>query len=67
VAFPRRASILASGGADGVVALWDPARTEQVLALATLGSRVTSLAWSPDAAFLGAGTETGEVVLFEKP
>lgn len=67
VAYQRRGSLLASGGADGVVALWDPSRTERVLGVATVGSPVTALAWSPDDAFLAAGTESGEVVVLERP
>lgn len=67
VAYQRRGPLLASGGADGVVALWDPSRSERVLGVATVGDPVTALAWSPDDAFLAAGTEGGEVVVLERP
>ncbi len=54
---------LASGGDDGLVALWDPARQARSIGRLTLSAGIAGLAWSPDGRALAVGTESGEVVV----
>jgi WD40 repeat protein len=48
LAFAPDDRLLATGGRDGIVRLWDPASGKQVHELAGHDGEVSSLAWSPD-------------------
>lgn len=68
LAYQHAGPVLASGGRDGVVALWAPGRNgSRTLALEHAGSGVAHLAWTPDDRLLVAGCESGTVVGFGAP
>jgi WD40 repeat protein len=68
LAYAKGGSALASGGRDGVVAVWAPGRNGRVpLALEHAGSGIARLAWTPDDRLLVAGCESGAVVGFGSP
>jgi WD40 repeat protein len=64
LAFRHVAPLLASAGADGLVALWAPAEGKACLRQERLGAEVTQLAWSPDDRRLAVGTAAGAVVVY---
>ena len=62
VVFKRRGHLLASGGTDGRVCVWQPQNKKQPLVGATgEGDEVTALLWSPDEKLLGVGYGSGTV------
>lgn len=67
VAFGPRAELLASGGDDGAVHIWDVARGEKTRALKGHRRGITTLAWSADGQHLASGSEDGEIVLWRMP
>jgi WD40 repeat protein len=65
VVFQRRGHLLASGGTDGRVCVWQPQNKRQPLVGATVGDdEVTALSWSPDDKLLAAGFASGAVSVF---
>jgi WD40 repeat protein len=64
LAFQPRGTLLASGGEDGLVALWQPGKQQGPLALARHPSPVATLLWSADSQCLLVGTAEGDVVLY---
>ncbi len=64
LAFQHGGPLLASGGGDGRVVLYQPGKAEKPLAQTKLASGVTHVAWGADDASLAIGTEAGEVRLF---
>ncbi|WP_285580447.1 hypothetical protein [Herbidospora sp. NBRC 101105] len=65
LAFDHGTGLLASGGADQSVRLWDPNRsTSAVHVLRGHGDRVTSVAFSSDGAFLASGGDDGTIRLW---
>lgn len=62
--YQKSGPYLASGGSDGVLALWHPGSNRKPLATAKLDSGITQISWSPSDLRLVAGTESGGVVLF---
>lgn len=64
LAFQQHGPLLVSGGLDGLVALWQPAEKEPLLAQEYLPSGVTQLAWTRDDRHLAAASENGTVVVF---
>jgi WD40 repeat protein len=64
LAFQRSGPLLASGGGDGKVVLWQPEKGKRLMAESRLDAGVTQAAWSGDDARLGVGTEAGEVVVY---
>lgn len=65
LAFQRAGVLLASGGGDGKVALWQPERGNRLLAESRLDAGVTQVVWSGDDTRVVAGTESGEVVVYQ--
>jgi WD40 repeat protein len=66
IAFQPTGDILASGGRDGNLKLWRGMKTKNSpLHTAELGATISQLAWSPHGKYLAAGTESGDVFLFE--
>jgi WD40 repeat protein len=62
VVFQRRGHLLASGGTDGRVCVWQPQNKKQPLVGAVNGDdEVTVLRWSPDEKLLGVGFGSGAV------
>ena len=63
LAYQASGPLLASAGADGLVALWNPGKQKKALAEKNLPSGITHVAWSPDDQHLACGTEDGTVVV----
>jgi WD domain, G-beta repeat len=57
-------SVLASGGDDGVVGVWDAGTGALVRELTGHTGPVNTLAWAPNGAWLAAGTGYGTIVLW---
>jgi len=64
LAYQRVGPLLASGGQNGLVALWSPGARKAPVALENLGSAITGLAFSQDDHLLAAGCENGNVAVF---
>jgi WD40 repeat protein len=68
LAYQKSGPVLASGGADGLVALWQPGKFKKPLAKATpdagAASEVTQVAWSPTDTRLAVGTAAGTVAAY---
>lgn len=64
LAFQHHGPILASGGEDGVLALWHPGKQQGTIAVVKLGVPVSQLRWSDDDQALAVGTADGRVMVF---
>jgi WD40 repeat protein len=64
LAFQHVAPVLASAGADGLVALWAPGQQKAALWQERLPSEVSQIAWSPDDRLLAAGTAAGSLAAY---
>ena len=66
VRFQHRGKLLASGGADGLVYIWQLRGIRYSLAVheATLTVGVTSLVWAPNDQHIAVGDESGGVSVF---
>jgi WD40 repeat protein len=62
--YQHKGDILASGGDDGLVALWQPSKQAGSLALAKRAAPISQLAWSHDDQRLAVGTAEGGVILY---
>ncbi|MBM3995006.1 MAG: WD40 repeat domain-containing protein [Planctomycetes bacterium] len=65
LAFQKAGPLLASGGGDGKLVLWQPEKGNRPLAESRLDAGVTQVAWSGDDARLAVGTDSGEVVVHD--
>jgi WD40 repeat protein len=67
LAFQPHGAVLASGGQDGLFALWQPGKHRKSLARIGLGSPISQIVWSPDGRRVAVGTEDGSLALFVLP
>jgi WD40 repeat protein/serine/threonine protein kinase/tetratricopeptide (TPR) repeat protein len=65
VIFSPDGKLLASGGNDGTVKLWDPASGQEISTLAAHSGQVRGLAFSPDGQILASGGFDGPVTLWD--
>ncbi len=64
LAFQHAGKILATGGEDGKLLVWQPGKQATPIAKAELGAPVTKLIWTQDDRTLLVGTAEGKVVSF---
>jgi WD40 repeat protein len=64
--FEHAGPLLASGGIDGRVVVWQPAKSRQPLTQNVLGTGITQVAWSPDDQVLAIGSEAGTVIVLRR-
>lgn len=64
LAFSPDGRLLAGGGRDGWVTLWDPAHGKEVVAFQAHGREVSDLAFSPDGKLLATASLDGTAVLW---
>ncbi len=64
LAYQHQGVLLASGGEDGLLALWQPGKQEGALALAQHSAPISQLAWSADDQRLTVGTADGSVLMY---
>jgi len=62
--FQHRGNLLASGGDDGVIAIWPVGHSNRPASRARLGGAISRLTWSADDTLLAAGDENGTVAVF---
>lgn len=62
--YQHQGALLASGGEDGLVALWQPSKQHGSLALTKHDAAISQLAWSADDQRLAVGTADGGVMLY---
>jgi len=65
LAFHPYLDLLATGGADGTVALWLPGVTETAVGSMSVGEEVSALAWQPSGEGLAVGTADARAVFVE--
>lgn len=63
--YQHRGPLLASGGKDGRICIWNSSRDRRVRQGIGMKAPVTGLAWSPDDRLLPAATAHGHVVVFQ--
>jgi hypothetical protein len=63
LAFQHTGPLLASGGIDGRVVVWQPGQARQPLTQNVFGAGITQLVWSPDDPGLALGSEVGTVAV----
>src|SRR4051812_2412704 len=61
---PAASGIVATGGGDGTVRLWDVARQSQKAVLKGHTDRVLAVAWSPDGALLASGGADRTIIIW---
>jgi WD40 repeat protein len=64
LAYQARGPLLASGGQDGLVILWQPGKFKKAVAQSDCGSAVSQLVWGPRDDSVAVGTESGSVVFY---
>lgn len=64
LSYQRFGPYLASGGSDGLLALWNPEKGQRTTATAKLDAGVTQACWSPSDLRLAASSEAGTVTMF---
>ena len=64
LAYQHKGPLLASGGRDGRVGIWNPSKSTRHVSGVELKSAVTQLAWSRDDTRLAAANEGGQVIVF---
>lgn len=64
LAFQHTGPLLASGGEDGVLALWRPGKQLGTIAVAKLGAPIAQLRWSADDEGLVVGAADGTIAAF---
>ncbi|MCC7360482.1 MAG: hypothetical protein IT317_13450 [Anaerolineales bacterium] len=67
LAFSPNTNLLASGGADGTVRLWDPATGNELRRFTVTAGSVTDIAFSADGRYLAAGSSAGVVRVYGLP
>lgn len=65
LAFQPGGSLLASGGQDSAVAIWDPGRRLTAMRAAYLDDKITALAWHPQGQRLVAGDARGTLACWD--
>jgi WD40 repeat protein len=63
LSYQHQGALLASGGEDGLVALWQPNKQQGAVALAKHDSAISQLVWSADDQRLAVGTADGNVLV----
>lgn len=63
----RGTDLLASGGTDGLLILFEPGSSARSRAQFDAGCAISALAWHPTLERIAIGTEEGEVVLLDTP
>ncbi len=63
VTYQNHGKYLASGGLDGLVALWQPESRQALLAKVQTQSPISQLCWSGTDSLLAVGTDSGEVLV----
>jgi hypothetical protein len=67
LALQRAGPLLASAGANRLVALWHSGAKKRPLAAGPMGAAVKRLAWAPDDHHLAAGAGSGQATVFTVP
>jgi WD40 repeat protein len=65
LAFQQRGDLLASGGKDSQVILWQPGRSETPVARKTLSGPISQICWSANDQRLAVGDDVGTVAVYE--
>ncbi|MBW4696423.1 MAG: WD40 repeat domain-containing protein [Aphanocapsa lilacina HA4352-LM1] len=67
MAYQPQGGLLAMGGPDGIVSLWNPLKPARPMGLARPDTQVSALSWRPDGQHFVSGHTNGDVVAWSVP